>query len=236
MSSVRQVLKSTLETLLPQKVLIARGRHLCTETAESKTFVPAVSLTFDDGPHPEYTSRLLDNLASCGLRGTFFVVGELAQRYPDLIRRMSDEGHEVANHSWTHSEPRETSTAKFIDEVRRTRDFLEEITGQPCRLMRPPKGELTAGKLWGLMRAGQTVVLWNHDPRDYRMESYCEMEDWCRAYRPAHGDIVLMHDIYPHAATAAVLLGTQSSTAGLRYVTVSEWLRTAPRREVALMK
>ncbi len=232
MNPVRQLLKSVIETVVPQSLLLSRGRHLV-ETGEATTFHPAVSLTFDDGPHPEFTSVLLDNLASCGLRGTFFVVGERAQRYPELLRRMADEGHEVGNHTWTHSEPRETSTAKFLDEVKRTRAFIEDTIGRECRLMRPPKGELTAGKLCALIRSGQTVVLWNHDPRDYRMESYCEMEDWCRDYRAQHGDIVLMHDNHPHAATAAFLLGTQRATAGLRYVTVSEWLgRKAPKREM----
>lgn len=230
MSAVRQLLKSTIESLVPRSVLMSRGRDLAAPCADT-TFHPAISLTFDDGPHPEFTSALLDNLASFGLRGTFFVVGERAQRYPALLRRIADEGHEIGNHTWTHSEPRETSTEKFLDEIKRTREFIEDTIGRECRLVRPPKGELTAGKLWGLVRSGQTVVLWNRDPRDYRMESYCEMEEWCREYRAAHGDVVLLHDNHSHAATAAVVLGSQSTTAELRYVTVSEWLRASARRE-----
>jgi len=230
---IRQFVKSALEVAVPQSVLLTRGRHLAASSADT-TFRPAVSLTFDDGPHPEFTSALLDNLASFGLRGTFFVVGERAQQYPRLLRRIAAEGHEVGNHTWTHSEPRETSTVKFLAEIKRTREFIEDTLGCECRLVRPPKGELTTGKLWGLVRSGQTVALWNRDPRDYRMESYCEMEEWCRAYRAVHGDVVLLHDNHPHAATAAVVLGSQAATAELRYVTMSEWLRASVRRDVAV--
>lgn len=211
---------------------MVRGEELPAVSNAQTAFTPAISLTFDDGPHPEFTSRVLDNLASVGIRATFFVVGQQAAKFPELLKRIAAEGHEIGNHTWTHSEPRETSTAKFIDEIRRTREFIEDATGRECRLVRPPKGELTVGKMWSLIRHRQTIVLWNNDPRDYRMESYCEMEDWCRAYRPAHGDIVLMHDIHPHAATGVVMLGVQSSTSGLRYVTVSEWLKRMAAPEV----
>ncbi len=221
MLSPRQLLRSTLAAVLPPGLFLTRGRTLHRAETSAR---PAISLTFDDGPHPEFTPRLLDNLASAGIVVTFFVVGAQVEKYPLIVRRMADEGHEVGNHTWSHAEPRDVSSAQFVDEIRRTRSLIEDITGSECRLARPPKGELTAGKLWALVRERQTVVLWNRDPRDYRMTSDCEIEDWCRSYQPSHGDIVLMHDIQPHAATAAFLMGTLTPHSELRYVTVSEWV------------
>ena len=230
MLRIRQLLRSTLAAVLPPGLFLTRGRKLWDGKTSNQ---PAISLTFDDGPHPEFTPRLLDNLASAGIVATFFVVGAQVEKYPLIVRRMADEGHEVGNHTWSHREPRDVSSDQFVDEIRRTGKLIEDITGNACRLTRPPKGELTAGKLWALMRERQTVVLWNRDPRDYRMTSDCEIEDWCRSYQPSHGDIVLMHDIQPHAATAAFLMGTLMPHAGLRYVTVSEWLGRREKRLAA---
>lgn len=219
MGLLRQSLKYVLEHTLPASALLTGGRQRRASNDRS-----GISLTFDDGPHPEFTPRLLDRLAEAGIRATFFVVGQQAQKFPGLIRRMAAEGHNVGNHTWTHSEPSRTSARDFLREVRETGLLLEDLTGKPSRLMRPPKGELSLLKLSGLLRLRQTVVLWNRDPRDYAMESWADMEGWCRTYQPQHGDIVLMHDNRPHCITAAALLGTVSPAADCRFVTVSEWL------------
>lgn len=217
MGLIPQLSKRLLQATLPSRVLLVRGPRASKQTIE-------ICLTFDDGPHPEHTPRLLDNLATFGLTGTFFIVGQRAEKYPELVRQIVDAGHELGNHTWTHSEPRETSTTQFMEEIRRTRHWIQDLTGRDCRLMRPPKGELTISKLWGLIKERQTIALWNQDPRDYRMESWCDMEDWCRNYQPAQGDIVLMHDIHPHAATAAVLFGSLPQLSPVRCVRLSDWL------------
>jgi len=226
MGLLRQSLKRILEHTLPPSALLPSGRQ-----RRVSSDPPGLSLTFDDGPHPEFTPRLLDQLAAVGIRATFFVVGQQAQKFPGLIRRMAAEGHEVGNHTWTHSEPSRTSARDFLREVRETRLLLEDLTGKPSRLMRPPKGELSLLKLSGLLRLRQTLVLWNRDPRDYAMESWADMEEWCRTYLPEHGDIVLMHDNRPHCVTAVALLGTVSPAADCRFVTVSEWLARNDARE-----
>lgn len=216
MGLFRQLIRSTLETVLPDSAFLVRGRrHGAADRA-------AFSLTFDDGPHPEITPRLLDALAAHGHRATFFVIGERARQHPDLVRRAVAEGHEVGNHSWTHSEPRRQTTAAFADEMTRTRQFLEDLTGQACPLSRPPKGHLSAGKLAALLRLKQTCVLWNIDSRDFRMQSAAEMEAWCRHFHPAFGDLVLMHDDRPLCVPAVAWLSTRS---GLRSRPVSDWLR-----------
>lgn len=221
MSALRQRLKSALTAILPQSWLLTHGPRT---SASGQT---EIALTFDDGPHPEHTPRLLDVMAASGVTGTFFVIGERAERHPELIRRIADEGHEIGNHTWTHSEPSQTPAARFLAEVARTRRLIGDLTGRDCRLMRPPKGALSVGKALGLWRQRQTIALWNSDPKDFAMTSETELAHWLHEYRPQSGDIVLLHDNHPHATHAVECLTCNE----LRFVTLSEWLgREIPQK------
>lgn len=218
MGLLRQAAKALLTACVPQHGLMTRGPRA------AGTAAPTLALTFDDGPHPEHTPRLLDVLRERSLVATFFVIGDRAARHPDLVRRIADEGHELGNHTWSHSEPAQTSSRQFLDEVRRTDDLLVELTGAVPRTMRPPKGELGWSKLSGLWRLGKSVVLWNVDPRDYRMTSADDMAAWCSGYQPQGGDIVLMHDNHPWAITAVGALAARGVFDQFQTVTVSQWL------------
>ena len=218
MSTIRQLLKSAFTIVLPKSWLLVRG-----PTNASNSGPPEIALTFDDGPHPEHTPRLLDRLAATRARGTFFVVGEKAQQHPNLIRRIVTDGHELGNHTFTHSEPSKTSAAHFLDETARTRRLLQDLTGRDCRLMRPPQGKLSVIKAIGLWRQGQSIVLWNVDPKDFAMPHSREMHDWLDRYQPRGGDIVLLHDNHPHAAACVERLTAKTDTRP-RFVTVSQWL------------
>lgn len=224
----RQGIKSVLTSVLPCDCILDRGPR------------PAkgIAVTFDDGPHPEYTPRILDELQRLQIRATFFIVGEAAARQPALVRRIAAEGHGLAGHSYTHSEPAATSAAVLLDEVQRTRALLEDLTGEPIRLFRPPKGKLTLTKLLGLWQARQTIVLWNQDPRDYRATGPEGILPWVAAYRPAAGDIVLLHDTHPHCIVALESLVQQVArqqetwNAADRFATVAEWLPGPPRKHL----
>jgi peptidoglycan-N-acetylglucosamine deacetylase len=225
MGQFRQLVKRSIETALPEQAMLSRGRRLRSNDGVDRPSRCAISLTFDDGPHPEFTPQLLDNLATADIKGTFFIVGEKAEQHPDIVKRIADEGHEIGNHTWTHSEPRDTTTKKFQDEVARTNELIFELTRQDCRLTRPPKGELSPGKILALLKLRQTIVLWNCDTKDYRMESWADMETWCQNFAPEHGDIVLMHDNHSFAATAAALAGSLPNLSDVKFCKVSEWLR-----------
>lgn len=224
MGQLRQLLKSTLNGILPRSLFLTQGRELPSRSAIGNASGPAISLTFDDGPPPEHTPRLLNELDAAEIEATFFLVGERVERYPDIVRRIADAGHEIGNHTWTHSEPRLTSTSRFLGELRRTRDLLEDLTGQPCRLVRPPKGEISPAKLIGLLATKQPIVLWNRDTKDYAMTDPATMGGWVAGYSPSHGDIVLMHDIHPHAASGISLMRKFNSYRDVRFRRVSDWL------------
>jgi peptidoglycan/xylan/chitin deacetylase (PgdA/CDA1 family) len=184
----------------------------------------SVCLTFDDGPHPEHTPRLLDVLKDHLVPATFFVIGNQAARYPDLVRRIFAEGHAVGHHSFHHSADRTQSAAEFMDEVYRTRDLLAQLLGEAPQLFRPPYGLLSLGKLWRLWRARQSVVLWNVDPRDYACHSAQEIRDWFSYHPLQAGDVVLMHDDSPYPAQALPDIIRTALDAGIRFSKVSDWV------------
>jgi glycosyltransferase involved in cell wall biosynthesis/peptidoglycan/xylan/chitin deacetylase (PgdA/CDA1 family) len=214
-SRFRQLVRRLLAATLPRRLLLVRGpvssQSLC--------------LTFDDGPHPEHTPRLLDVLREQGVRATFFVIGKQAEAHPDLVRRMAAEGHLVGHHSFSHSEPGRTPAAQLIAEVHQTRDLLAGLVGAPPRLFRPPHGKLTARKLWGLWRAGQAVVLWNADPKDFACAGPDDLRCWFQGHPPRGGDVVLMHDNWPYAYQVLPELVAECRRRGLGFATIDEWVR-----------
>jgi glycosyltransferase involved in cell wall biosynthesis/peptidoglycan/xylan/chitin deacetylase (PgdA/CDA1 family) len=206
--------KTALATLLPRRLFLTHG----------STSSGAVCLTFDDGPHPEYTPRLLDVLQRQRIRATFFVVGQLAEQYPDLVQRMAAEGHAVGHHSYTHMRPQATSACRLGDEVRRSCDLLGRLLGKPVSLFRPPHGHLTAAKLWRLWQAQQTVVLWNRDPKDYACPAPDLLSQWFRRQPLQAGDLVLLHDSRAHAATVVSEIADCVRRRGMGFATIPEWI------------
>lgn len=213
MSLLRQGVRTALAAALPSHRFMTRGP---TEGRQ-------VALTFDDGPHPEHTARLLDRLAALEVPATFFVVGREAEKHRDLVARAAREGHALGHHSWTHSEPSITSATQLLNEVQRSVALLTDITGARCDRFRPPKGALTAAKFAGLWRAGQRIVLWSADPRDYQLPDSTALATWARAQQPSAGEIVLLHDIHPHAIGALESIAAWRDQ-GVTFVTLDAWL------------
>ena len=154
----------------------------------------ALALTFDDGPHPDGTTAILDQLAECDVRATFFVIGAHAQRWPDLVRRMTDEGHLVANHSYDHKLTGLIYMGPYWrDQIRRTNDVVEQLTGHRPNLFRPPMGF----KHWQLLQVAQAegmrTVNWSRRARDGVSTTSQKILD--RLVEPSvAGDIILLHD------------------------------------------
>src|SRR5581483_7402951 len=139
---------------------VAVRRRLSTRGVRRRTGRPGtVALTFDDGPDPVYTPRVLDALAAEGAVATFFLVGRNAARHPELVRRIVAEGHGVGSHTWSHPELAETSLPALVREVRRGRRELERLAGSEVRRFRPPKGHTSAAVFLAGRAAG--VITWN---------------------------------------------------------------------------
>jgi peptidoglycan/xylan/chitin deacetylase (PgdA/CDA1 family) len=152
-----------------------------------------VSLTFDDGPDPEATPRLLRLLAARGARATFFLIGERASRHPDLVRAIAAEGHEVANHTWHHRNAWFLGPRATEEEIVGGAGVLARITGEWPRLYRPPWGIVNVAALRAAGGAGLTTVLWSMQPEGLRARAPEEQLRYC-ARRLHDGAIVCCHD------------------------------------------
>lgn len=156
-----------------------------------------VALTFDDGPHPQTTPRLLDVLAEHDARATFFVVGEQAARYPDLVEKIAAAGHEIGIHGLRHETLVLQSAKQTANDLRAARRIIAGAAGfadpAAVRLFRPPYGFKTATLCRTAARLGLVTVAWSCDPRDYDFAGV----DAIRAHLAARlraGDIVLLHE------------------------------------------
>ena len=130
-----------------------------------------LALTFDDGPSATWTPRLLDLLAGHGVKATFFVLGKHAEAEPALVRRIVAEGHLVGNHSWSHPNLALTAASRVREEMIRTKQALEEISGVPVRFFRPPFGARRPMVLRAAREYGMTPVLWNAMTTDWKEPS-----------------------------------------------------------------
>lgn len=194
---------------------------------------PYISITFDDGPHPTLTPKLLDLLKDRGIRATFYILGQNAAQYPDIVKRMAAEGHEVANHTWTHPALSRTSASRVKSELERTSALIKELTGKAPTTMRPPYGATNAA----LNRRfdeefGMKSILWSVDPLDWKYRNATRVaNEILENTRP--GGIVLAHDIHPStiAAMPAALDGLLAK--GFKFVTVEELITMDRPIEVA---
>lgn len=180
-----------------------------------------VALTFDDGPHPRLTPLLLDVLKDRRIHATFFVIGRSAARYPDILKRMADEGHEIGNHSWQHPRLTGLGRGEILNEIDRTSEVVFKAVQRMPVLLRPPYGKLSAtqARMVHDERAMPTI-LWSLDPEDWRRPGPEVVAE--RIVGRSHsGAIILSHDIHSGtiAAMPSVIDGLKDQ--GYRFATVS---------------
>lgn len=223
MSIARQIMKKIMAGLLPHERFLVRGPGSRASADGLTSFRKEIALTFDDGPHPDWTPDVLDALAQAEWKGTFFVVGERAAQFPHIIQRIVAEGHAIGNHTYTHSDPRQTSAPRFHEEVRRTDQLLTELTGARPVLMRPPMGHLTPGKFRRLWQNGQSIVLWNVDPEDFAMSDNSAALNWAHTYVAQNGDVILLHDRLPYAGAVVRALSI-ALCEQVRSVAITDWI------------
>ena len=203
------------DTTAPASQEVSTGKIAGEEDVAKK-----IALTFDDGPHPRYTEQLLDGLKERNVVATFFVTGENAQNYPNIIRREQDEGHLIGNHTYSHIQLTSGNRETFREELVKTNEILENITGEKVSFVRPPYGSWDKSFEKEL---NMFPVLWNIDPLDW-----CSHNAECIAAKVVEkagdGDIILMHDYYDTSVTAALEVVDVLQKRGFQFVTVEEIL------------
>ena len=153
----------------------------------------AVGLTFDDGPDPDVTPAVLDALAAAGAHATFFVLGDRADRHPELVRRVVGEGHEIGLHGADHRRLTTLDAATVADGLCEARAALERIAGTEVRWFRPPFGSQSLRTFAAARRAGLTPVVWTAWGEDWVDQPPAVVADRIVDGLGA-GDIVLLHD------------------------------------------
>jgi peptidoglycan/xylan/chitin deacetylase (PgdA/CDA1 family) len=153
-----------------------------------------VALTFDDGPHPAFTPRLLDILASHGVRASFFLIGRHAEEEAAITRAVAESGHDVGSHTYSHRHLWTLGPAATRDEILRGRDAVARVTGANARYFRPPWGMLNAAVLRVCRAEGLTPVLWTVRAEGYRWRPSVERMVQEVVGRSHPGAIVGLHD------------------------------------------
>jgi len=179
--------------------IVARGVF----SPASSMFVPTISrlntgeeniaLTFDDGPWPGSTDQILDALAYSHMQATFFVIGKYLERHSDLVRRIHDEGHQIGNHTFDHHRSGLLKGPKYWHEqLTRTDDAIEKITGRRPTCFRPPMGFKAPTQALALKNSGHQVIAWSLRARDGVETSTDRIMNACS--RLMSNDILLLHD------------------------------------------
>ena len=211
-------------TALPKDIARAGG-HTHMRGADRR---PYVAMTFDDGPHPSLTPRLLDMFKRRNARATFYVIGALVNRYPDIVRRIVDEGHELGNHTYRHPFLSSHGDRRVVEELDRTSDAIDRAVGHVPVTMRPPYGAITArqrGMIYD--RLDLQTVLWSVDTSDWKRPGSSVVAR--RVINGAHrGAIILAHDIHPPTVRAMPTALDGVIGRGFQFITVSEILGLAP--------
>ncbi len=185
-----------------------------------------IVLTFDDGPHPKQTRQILDFLDKYQIKATFFVIGVNVKQYPDVTREVLDRGHEIGNHTNTHSHAARLDSSAMEQQILDCEREIFLQSGASVRLFRPPEGALNEQLRTIIHDLGYTNVLWNLDTLDWAHTPPEQIAEYV-INNAKNGDIILMHDyIGANSPTlkALELFVPELLDQGFTFVTVGELL------------
>lgn len=176
------------------------------------------ALTFDDGPDPDYTPKLLDGLKKRNVKATFFLLGKQIEKYPEIVKRMHEEGHMIGTHSYEHVDLSKLSDKKAMEQVNKTNGLIYDITGEYPRYIRPPFG------CWKCNLDCDTnmlEVLWDIDPLDWNTANSDVIAKRV-INKIQEYDIILMHDASESSVNATFKIIDGLKEAGYEFVTLDE--------------
>jgi peptidoglycan/xylan/chitin deacetylase (PgdA/CDA1 family) len=199
---------------------VSREKLLLNGPADSRI----AALTFDDGPHAEHTPAILKVLAYHGLLATFFVTGEKAKRFPDLVARIADKGHVIGQRGYYQQASTPRTEQEFVEELLMTEHWIRKATGESPRLYRPALAKPTMSHMRELWRRKQTIVLWNHDPGDADCPSTAQLSLTLAENPIRGGDVVRLHATAPHTAAALDKMIPGAKCCGVEFGTPVDWL------------
>jgi peptidoglycan-N-acetylglucosamine deacetylase len=216
-----------------QAVIVRKNTYYRQQTSEK-----VAALTFDDGPSPEWTPIILDELKKAGVKATFFMIGEHVVKYPEIAKRVVDEGHEIGNHTYDHHVLLYYKMEELEKEIKDAERVIQNVTGKLTKYFRPPKAWLTAEEKIKIAEMGYKVVLWSLNSKDWVTFHDKQITSYILGHiRP--GDIILFHDsggVFSteggsrvQTAKTVTRLVKKLKERGYSFVTISELLEKGKR-------
>lgn len=175
-------------------------------------------LTFDDGPHPVYTKKLLDGLRKRGVKATFFLIGENIEGNEELVKQMAEDGHLIGNHTWSHVDVTKMSDKQACEEIAKTSELVRSIVGYDTEYIRPPFGAWNKNLECGF---GMFPVLWTIDPLDWKTENADQIVEKVMSEAKENA-IILLHDRYEASVEAALRIVDLLKEQGYTFVTADK--------------
>ena len=186
---------------------------------------PYIAITFDDGPNPTQTPRLLKMLKDRGIKATFFCLGQCVAQSPEVAKQIVEEGHEIANHSWSHPLLTKMNEAGVREQLDRAHNVIRQTTGVTPTLMRPPYGGFTTNqRAWANAVWTYKVILWDVDSLDWKHRTPAKTEGIIMA-ETKKGSIILCHDIHKTTVDAMPATLDALTAKGFKFVTVTELMK-----------
>lgn len=197
-----------------------------------------VAITLDDGPHKTLTDRAMNAFEKYGGRGTFFELGKTMEIYPDIVKNVYERGHEIASHTYSHSQLNKLTSDKLDEEIKKTQELCFKITGDEPGLVRPPYGAKNDTVKSAFQSYGLTMILWDGDTEDWRYSKktngaqiICDNIVRDATANTGDGNIVLIHDIHQNSIEGLEMALKILNKKGYQFVTVSDLLKYNGHRE-----
>jgi len=215
----------TLSAVLPENDVFGRV------FSNTKTTQKVVALTFDDGPYPPYTEQVLDVLKEYHVPATFFVVGQNVEKYPELVKRIADEGHQIGNHTYHHIDLLKANRKVIAEEIDNTSKAILSAAGISPHLMRPPHGFRDPVVMEMMAERNLKVVEWSVMSRDWTNPGVDAIVERT-VKKVKNGSIILLHDGDGITSQASRIQSVEAarriiqilSAQGYKFVTVDEIL------------
>ncbi len=214
--NIKKLLKPLIIKTIPNHLIIWKG------SSNNKS----VALTFDDGPHPYFTEKILDILRDHQVNATFFLVGSNVEKHPNIAHRIRHEGHEIGNHSLTHNSYSRSKLRNVKTEIESTQKILKKTTGIGPVLFRPPYGIFSFDLIRYCVLERLTITMWSIDTRDFEINSTDELREKIFNTDIKSGDIILMHDNNDRTLHVLPDLIKHLKDQGYKFVTINNLLNS----------
>lgn len=229
------------EVLLGAIILLLTGSISVSSRDAGKLIAPEriypykIALTFDDGPYPEYTGRLVKLLEENGVKATFFLVGSRAMQHPELVRLLVSNGHEIESHTLTHRNMAHLSASEIKNELSKSVDLLNKISGCKISYFRPPGGQYNLKVVKSAELLGLNMALWTVFPKDHEEPDPAVITSKI-LQQAADGGVVLLHSGREPTITALPVAIKLLRDRGYRFVTLSELMEDTPKDKLVWLK